>query len=133
MAARDAPPPAAAKDALPATLTKGTPPTAISKRSARPATAEDTPPTPTDKILSTPVISKPPPSPKPAADYDGFTVGAVGNADTSGQTTRPVRLRSAGQPKLRRESGSIEEQQSVNQAEDNNLSRKLMIRRGCKE
>lgn len=132
MAAKGAPPPATAKDALPPATAKDPPRPATSQRSPRPATAEDTPPTPTDNVLSTP-IATPPPSPKPAADYDGFTVGTVDNGDTSGQTTRPVRPRPGAQPKRRRESGGIEEQQSVNQAEDEKLSRKLTICRGCEE
>jgi hypothetical protein len=130
--AKRAPPPASAKDPPPTATAKDTPPTAASKRSARPAAAEGTPPTPADNISSTPVIAKPPPSPKPDADYDGFTVG-IDDGDTSGQTTRPVGPRPARRPKLGRESDRIEGQQPANQAEDEDLNRKLTICRGCKE
>jgi hypothetical protein len=132
MTTNDVPPPTAVKRPAPPMAAKDPPRPATSQRSPRPATAEDTPPTRTDNVLSTP-IATPPPSPKPAADYDGFTVGTVDNGDTSGQTARPVRRRPAAQPKRRRESGGIEEQQSVNQVEDEKLSRKLTICRGCKE
>jgi hypothetical protein len=100
------------------------------------ATAKDSPRTATDNVSPTPVIAKLSPSPKPAADYDGFTVGIVDDEDTSGQTTLPVRPRPAKQPKLRQKPDSIEEpwarQQSVDQAEDEKLKRKLTICRGCK-
>jgi hypothetical protein len=125
-------PPTTAKGAPPPQSAKDTPPTAASKRSAQPAAAEGGPPTPADNISSRPAIAKPPPSPEPAADYDGFTVG-IDDGDTSGQTTRPVRPRPARRPKLGRESDRIEGQQPANQAEDENLNRKLTICRGCKE
>jgi hypothetical protein len=115
------------------------PPTVTAKRRAPPTTAKgattgvskDTPPTPADNISSTSVIAKPPPSPKPAADYDGFTVG-IDDGDTSGQATRLVRPRPARRPKLGRESDRIEAQRPANQAEDEDLNRKLTICRGCK-
>jgi hypothetical protein len=112
--AKDAPPPAIAADALPT------------------ATVKDTPPTASDDVSSTPVIGRLPPSPKPAADYDGFSVGIVDDGDTSGQTTRPVKRRPAKQPKLSQEPDSIAGQQSVDQAEDEKIKRKLTICRGCK-
>jgi hypothetical protein len=109
--AKDAPPPAIAADALPT------------------ATVKDTPPTASDDVSSTPVIGRLPPSPKPAADYDGFSVGIVDDGDTSDQTTRPVKRRPAKQPKLSQEPAG---QQSVDQAEDEKIKRKLTICRGCK-
>jgi hypothetical protein len=123
MATDDVPPPTVtAKRRAPPTTAKGAPP---------PASAKDTPPTPADNISSTSVIAKPPPSPKPAADYDGFTVG-IDDGDTSGQATRLVRPRPATRPKLGRESDRIEAQRPANQAEDEDLNRKLTICRGCK-
>jgi hypothetical protein len=111
--AKDAPP-AIAADALPT------------------ATVKDTPLTASDDVSSPPVIGRLLPSPKPAADYDGFSIGIVDDGNTSGQTTRPVRPRPAKQSKLSQEPDSIAGQQSVDQAEDEKLKRKLTICRGCK-
>ena len=112
MPAKEAPRPAIATDA-PAT-----------------ATAEDAPPAASDDVSSTPVVGRLPPSPKPAADYDGFGVGMVDDGDTSGQTTRAVRSRPAKKSKLSQEPDRIAGQQSVD--EDEKLKRKLMICSGCK-
>ena len=75
----------------------------------------------TAKEARPPAIDNVSPTPKPAADYDGFTVGIVDDEGTSGQTTPPVRPRPAKQPKLRQKPDSIEgpwaRQQSVDQAE----------------
>jgi hypothetical protein len=128
--AKGTPPPASAKDPPPTARAKDTPPTAAARRSARPATAEDKPPTPAGNISSTPAIAKPPPSPKPAADYDGFTVGI--DDDSSVQTTQTIRPRPARRPKPGQESDRIEGQQPANQ-EDEDLKRKLTICRGCKD
>jgi hypothetical protein len=121
MATDDVPPPPATanRSGLPVTA-KGASPQAIAK---------DTPPTAIDDV--SPVIPRLPPSSKPAADYDGLTTGIVDDGDTSGQSTRPVR-RPAKQSKLRQEPDRIEGQQSVDQAEDEKLRRKLTICRGCK-
>jgi hypothetical protein len=121
MATDDVPPPPATanRSGLPVTA-KGASPQAIAK---------DTPPTAIDDV--SPVIPRLPPSSKPAADYDGLTTGIVDDGDTSGQSTRPVR-RPAKQSKLRQEPDRIEGQQSVDQAEDEKLKRKLTICRGCK-
>ena len=112
--AKDAPPPPIAADTLPT------------------AAVKDTPPTAPHHVSSTPVIGRPPPSPKPAADYDGFSIGIVDDDDTPGPTTRPVRPRPAKQSKLSQQSDSVAGQQSVDQAEDEKLKRKLTICRGCK-
>jgi len=112
--AKDAPPPAIAADARPT------------------ATVKDMPLTASDAVSSTPIVRRLPPSPKPAADYDGFSIGIVDDGATSGQTTRPVRPRPAKQSKLSQEPDSIAGQQSVDQAEDETLKRKLTICRGCK-
>jgi hypothetical protein len=142
--AKGSPPPAATNVWPPMATDDVPPPRSTAKRSAPPVTAEDTlptatakdaPPTATAKRSAPAATAKLSPSPKPAADYDGFTVGIV-DEDTSGQTTLPVRPRPAKQPKLRQKLDSIEEpwarQQSVDQAEDDKLKRKLTICRGCK-
>ena len=112
--AKDARPPAIAADRLPTTTVKNAPPAAH------------------DDVSSTPVIGSLPPSPKRAADYDGFSVGIVDDGDKSGYTTRSVRPRSAKQSKLSQEIDTIAGQQSVDQAEEEKLKSKLTICRGCK-
>jgi hypothetical protein len=141
--AKDAPRPAIATEAPPTATVKDMPPTAPAKRLAPSATAKDAPPPaiaadalPTATVKDTPPTApddvSSPPAPKPAADYDGFSIGIVDDRDTSGQTTRPVRPRPTKQSKLSQEPDSIEGQQSVDQAEDEKLKRKLTICRGCK-
>jgi hypothetical protein len=75
------------------------------------------------------------PSPKPAADYDGFSAGIVDD-EHSGQPLLPIRPRPAKQSKLRQTPDSIEgpsgSQLLDDQAEDEKLKRKLTICRGCK-
>ena len=140
-------PPAIAKDALPTATAKDAPPTATPKRSATPVSAkdappsaitEDAPPIATARDTSSraindvsPVIARMPPSPQPAADHDGFTIGIIDEGDTSGQT-RPVRPRPAKKSQFRQEPDSVEAQLLVEQAEDEKLRRKLTICRGCK-
>src|ERR1700674_5902011 len=113
MATPNVSPPRATANAWPPSATDGVPPpTATAKRSVPPVTAKDatrpaiatealptatvkdTPPTAPDGVSSTPVIGRLSPSPKPAADYDGFSIG-IDDGNTSGQTTRPVRPRPA--------------------------------------
>jgi hypothetical protein len=134
------PPTATAKSSAPSATTnigppsaaEGVPPPATAKRSVPPAIAKDMPPTAPDHASSSPVIGRLPPSPKPAADYDGFSTDIVDDGDASGQTTRPVKPRRAKSSKLGQESDSIAGQQSVDQAEDEKLKRKLTICRDCK-
>jgi hypothetical protein len=126
------PPTAPAKRLAPSATAKDAPPPAIAADALPTATVKDTPPTAPDDVSSPPVVGRLPPSPKPAADYDGFSIGIVDDRDTSGQTTRPVRPRPAKQSKLSQEPDSIAGQQSVDQAEDEKLKRKLTICRGCK-
>jgi hypothetical protein len=126
------PPTAPAKRLAPSVTAKDAPPPAIAADTLPTATVKDTPPTALDDVSSTPVIGRLPPSPKPAADYDGFSIGIVDDGDTSGQTTRPVGPRPAKQSKLSQEPDGIAGQQSVDQAEDEKLKRKLTICRGCK-
>jgi hypothetical protein len=129
---RDIPPTAPAKRLAPSVTAKDAPPPAIGADTLPTATVKDTPPTTTDDVSSTPAIGRLSPPRKPAADYDGFSIGIVDDGDTSGQTTRPVRPRPAKQSKLNQEPDDIAGQQSVDQAEDEKLKRKLTICRGCK-
>jgi hypothetical protein len=131
-AAEDVPPPATAKRSVRPVTAKDAPRPAIPTEAPPTATAKDMPPTAPDHASSTPVIGRLPPSPKPAADYDGFSVGIVDDGDTSGERTRPVKPRRAKPSKLSQESDSIAGQQSVDQAEDEKLQRKLTICRDCK-
>ena len=148
--AKDAPRPAITPEALPTDSVQDTPPAAPVKRltpsvaakHARPpaiaadrlptTTVKDAPPAAHDDVSSTPITGSLSPSPKPAADYDGFSVGIVDDGDASGHTTRSVRPRSAKQSKLSQETDTIAGQQSVDQAEEEKLKRKLTICRGCK-
>jgi hypothetical protein len=126
------PPPATAKRSVPPAIAKDTPRPAIPTEALPTATAKDMPPTAPDHASSSPVIGRLPPSPKPAADYDGFSADIVDDGDASGQTTRPAKPRRAKSSKLGQESDSIAGQQSVDQAEDEKLKRKLTICRDCK-
>jgi hypothetical protein len=125
------PPTATAKRRVPPVAAKDAPRPAIATEALPTATAKDMPPMAPDGVSSTPVIGRPSPSPKPAADYDGFSIG-IDDGNTPGQTTRPVRPPPAKQSKLSQEPDSIARQQSVDQAEDEKLKRKLTICRGCK-
>ena len=123
-------PPAIAKDALPTATGKDAPPSAITEDAPPIATARDT----SSRAIKdvSPVIARMPPSPKPAADHDGFTIGIIDEGDKSGQTTRSVRPRPAKKSEFRQEPDSVESQLLVDQAEDEKLRRKLTICRGCK-
>jgi hypothetical protein len=140
-------PPVIAKDTLPTAAATDAPPTATPKRSAPLVSAKDTPPpaitedaqptatardTSSAAIGVAPVIARMPPSPQPAADHDGFSIGIIDEGDTAGQTTRPVRPRPAKKSEFRQEPDSVEAQLLVDQAEDEKLRRKLTICRGCK-
>jgi hypothetical protein len=121
-------PAATAKRSVPPVTAKDAPRPAIAPEALPTATVKDMPPVAPDGVSSTPVIGRLSPSPKPAADYDGFSIG-IDDGNTSDQTTRPVRPRPAKQSQ---EPDSIAGQQSVDQAEDEKLNRKLTICRGCK-
>lgn len=125
-------PTATAKRSVPPVPAKDAPPTAIAADALPTAAVKDTSPTAPNDVSSTPVIGRLPPSPKPAADYDGFSIGIVDDRDTSGQTTRPVRPHPAKQSKLGQEPDNIAGQQSVDQAEDEKLKRNRTICRSCK-
>lgn len=72
--------------------------------------------------VSTPVIGRLPPSPNPAADYDGFSVGTEDD-DTSAQVVPPARPRAARNNSAGQESRD---------QDDEALKRKLMICKNCK-
>jgi hypothetical protein len=140
-----APPSATAEDAPP-TATEDVPPPPAAKRSKPSATAKHRPPAATDDVPPPPVVTQRstpsatakdqpptaalPPSPQPAADYDGFSAGIV-DEDTSGQTSKPAKPRPAQPPKRRQKPDSVEGQ-SVDQIEDEKLRRSLVICSGCK-
>lgn len=71
---------------------------------------------------SAPAIGSLPPSPNPAVDYDGFTMGTEGG-DTSAQVAPPARPRAAR--------NNPAGQESVDQ-DDDALKRKLTICKNCK-
>lgn len=71
---------------------------------------------------STPVIGRLPPSPNPAADYDGFSVGTEDD-DTSAQVTPPARPRAARNNSVGQEPLD---------KDDEALKRKLTICKNCK-
>ena len=88
------------------------------------STATDDPSTATSK-RSTPADAR---SPKPTADYDGFTVSTDERVPAL-----PARPRPANQSKLKRgSSGSTAGQQSFDQEEEEKLKDKLSICRDCK-
>ncbi|WP_136623652.1 hypothetical protein [Bradyrhizobium centrolobii] len=124
----------------PMTAPKASPPRATAKNSKPPAkpngepssaTNDTLPPAASDKLSSPPVIGRPQPSPNPAVDYDGFSVGTVDDSDMSGQAERPTRSRAAKGSRPNLETDGVAGQQSVDQ-EDEALKRKLTICRGCK-
>jgi hypothetical protein len=138
---RGAAPPASTNNPWPPmTAPKAAPPRAAAKTS-RPApkptsepssaTNDALPPAASDKVSSPTMVSRPPPPPGPAVDYDGFSVGTVDDNDTPSQAARPTRSRAAKASKPKVETDSITAQESIDQ-EDEMLKRKLTICRGCK-
>jgi hypothetical protein len=96
-----------------------------------PSTAtDDIPPSTGTTKRSTPAVSaKSARSPKPTADYDGFTVGI----DDERVPALPAKPRTTNQSKLKeRSSGSTAGQQSFDQEEEEKLKDKLTICRDCK-
>nr|WP_025035125.1 hypothetical protein [Bradyrhizobium sp. DOA9] len=91
--------------------------------SAARGTTNRTPPTASRREPS--VIGGPQPTPNPAADYDGFSVGTVDDVDTPSRVMPPVRPRPA------RDAGSNPDANGLDQ-EDAALKRKLMICQSCK-
>ena len=106
----DAPPPAVIM-ATPPAATDDTPPAAATTRRAAP-----------------PVVARDTPSPKPAADYDGFTTGAQNEPVAK----LPDLPRPAKRPKQMKEPDSIAGKPWADSPEDVQLRRKLTICRDCK-
>jgi hypothetical protein len=77
------------------------------------------------------VIGRLPSAPNPAADYDGFSVGAGDDNDTSSQAAPPVRSRAAKGSKADPDTKGAAAYQLIDQ-EDEALKRKLMICQNCK-
>ncbi|MDA9403180.1 hypothetical protein XH79_31195 [Bradyrhizobium sp. CCBAU 45389] len=71
------------------------------------------------------VIGGPQPMPNPAADYDGFSVGAGDDTDTPSRVTPPVRSRAAKDTRSTPDANDLDQ-------EDGALKRKLMICKNCK-
>lgn len=103
-----------------ASLPQASPPPTGAKNS-RPK-RDPSPVTVPGREASTPVIGRLPPSPNPAADYDGFSVGTEDD-DTSAQVVPPARPRAA-----RNNAAGPE---SLDQ-DDQALKRKLTICKNCK-
>ena len=75
-----------------------------------------------------PVAARDAPSPKPAADHDGFTT----QVEDGPVAKLPVRPRAANRPKPKKEANSIAGQPWTHSPEDEQLKRKLTICRDCK-
>lgn len=117
--------------ASPATTDSVPPPTTAT--SAPPPRAAAVSPAPSAKSnvgSSRATDDVPPPSAKPAADYDGYSVGTVDDDEASSGTTRPVRSRRA-KPPTSQEADRIRPQ-SVDPGDDDKLKGRLTICRGCK-
>jgi hypothetical protein len=65
------------------------------------------------------------PQPKPAADYDGFSVGTVDDLDTPSRVAPPVRSRAPRDARSNPDANGLDQ-------EDEALKRKLMICQNCK-
>ena len=116
--ARPAPAPDA--DAAPPAIIYASPPT---------ATDDTPPPKATAKRAAPPVAARDaPPSPKPAADHDGFTT----SIEDEPVAKLPVSPRAANRPKPKKEADSIAGQPWAPSPEDEQLRRKLTICRDCK-
>ncbi len=72
-----------------------------------------------------PVTGAPQPMRHPAADYDGFSVGALDDDDTPSRVTPPVRSRAATDARSNPDAKDLDQ-------EDAALKRKLMICQSCK-
>lgn len=115
------PPHASAKSAKPKNVQPKGEPALVTNDKTRPAAAGREP--------SPPVIGGPAPTPNPAADYDGFSVGTEDDNDTPSQVTPSVRSRTAKGSS--RDTNSLDAQSSIDQ-EDEALKRKLTICKNCK-
>jgi len=106
-------------DASPPAVILASPPT---------ATDDAPPPKATAKRAAPPVAARDTTSPKPAADYDGFTTG-VQNEPVAKLPDLP---RTAKRSKPMKEPDSVAGQPWADSAEDVQLRRKLTICRDCK-
>ena len=119
-------------------------PSSVSVEDAAPAATGEAPPPPARRSKpSAAARDKPPaaalpPSPQPAADYDGFSVGTV-DEDAPVETAKPVKPRATQKPRPKQAvdgvdagAGASATGQPIDQIEDEKLRRKLMICQGCK-
>ena len=109
---------------------EGAPPPAVILASP-PTEADDTPPPKAAaRRPAAPVAVRDIPSPKPAADYDGFTTGVVDDLVPN----VPAKPRAATRPKPVKEPDSTAKQQSLDYGDrdDEQLKRKLTICRDCR-
>lgn len=108
------------------------PPVSIAPPDASPPLARArnsrTPPAASGRETSPPVIGGLPSAPNPAADYDGFSVGADGDNDAPSQVTPTARSRAAKGFRSNADTGG---QSSIDQ-DDEALKRRLTICRDCK-
>jgi hypothetical protein len=103
------------------------PPPAVIMASPPTATDDAPPPAATTKRAAPPV-ARGTPSPKPAADYDGFTTGTQNEPVAK----LPDLPRTAKRSKAVKEPDSIAGRPPADSAEDESLRRKLTICRDCK-
>jgi hypothetical protein len=133
MATDDVPAPTAtAKLSVRSAAAKNSPPPANDKDAPAPAIDNILPTAGSDNILPTPRIGKLSPSQKPAADYDGFTVG-IDDGEETGQPlpTKPRPKQSKVRQRPDTTEGPSAIQSLSDQAEAEKLKPKLTICRGC--
>src|SRR4051812_4495780 len=118
----DDPPAATAKRSAPRVTARGKPQPAASNRASPPIETDDTP-TATAKRPAAPVAASDIPTPKPAADYDGFITAVQEEADRK-PSTKP---RAANRPKPAKEPVSVAKQQGLDYGDDDQLKHKLTI------
>ena len=75
-----------------------------------------------------PVAVRDAPSPKPAADYDGFSIGV----EEQPAPKVPAKPRAANRSKPTKEPDSVAKQPSLDYGDDDQLKRKLTIFRDCR-
>jgi hypothetical protein len=107
---------------------EGAPPPAIIRASPPTAPDDAPPPKATARHPAPLVTARDAPSPKPAADYDGFTAGA----DDEPVPKAPAKPRAANRSKPKKEPDGVERQPSLDYGDDDQLKRKLTICRDCK-
>ncbi|WFU22522.1 hypothetical protein QA649_31200 [Bradyrhizobium sp. CB1717] len=100
------------------------PPRPSATKPAR-ATTNRAAPAASGREPSTSVTGLPQPVPNPAADYDGFSVGAADDNDAPSQARPPARSRAAKDARPTPDANDLDQ-------EDGALKRKLMICQNCK-